>query len=299
MHEGLGGGGAVRDDGPVQPQVDEANAEQFRAWNGDDVQHWVTHIDRYEAASARFDPWLLTAAGIAATDRVLDVGCGAGVSSAAAARAAADGHVVGLDLSAPLLELARRRVEAAGLTNATFVQGDAQVHPFELAAFDVVLSRFGVMFFGDPSAAFANIATAVRPGGRLALLVWQGLDRNEWLGILFDTLAAGRQLPVPPPGAPGPFGLADPDTVRRVLGGAGFADVELADVREPERVGADVDDAYAFLTSLGPTRGLLGGLDEPDRASALAALRARLVDRAGPDGVLLGAAAWLVTAVRA
>lgn len=280
------------------PPVDQANAEQFRAWNGDDVRHWVTHIDRYEAASARFDPWLLGAAGISATDRVLDVGCGAGISSSAAARAAVDGHVVGLDLSAPLLDLARRRTQAAGLTNATFLQGDAQVHPFEPAAFDVVLSRFGVMFFGDPSAAFANIATAVRPGGRLAMLAWQGLDRNEWLGILFDTLAAGRRLPVPPVGAPGPFGLADPDTVRRILEGAGFERVDFADVREPETVGSDVDDAYAFITSLGPTRGLLAGLDEDDRASALSALRARLADRAGPDGVLLGAAAWLITAVR-
>ena len=280
------------------PLVDEANAEQFRAWNGDEVQHWVTHIDRYEAASARFDPWLLTAAGFTATDRVLDVGCGAGRSSSAAARAAVDGHVVGLDLSAPLLALARRRAEAAGLTNVTFVQGDAQVHPFQPAAFDVVLSRFGVMFFGNPSAAFANIARAVRPGGRLAMLVWQGMDRNEWLGVLFETLAAGRPLPAPAAGAPGPFGIADQDAVQRVLPDAGFVDVDLADVREPERVGADVDDAYAFMTSLGPTKGLLGGLDERARTAALDLLRNRLADRAGPDGVLLGAAAWLVTARR-
>ncbi|HEY0126383.1 MAG TPA: methyltransferase domain-containing protein [Blastococcus sp.] len=278
--------------------VDEANAEQFRAWNGDEVEHWVTHIDRYEAASARFDPWLLTAADIGPTDRVLDVGCGAGISSSAAARTAVDGHVVGLDLSAPLLAVARRRTEAAGLANVTFLQGDAQVHPFEPAAFDVVLSRFGVMFFADPPAAFTNIGRAVRPEGRLAMLVWQELARNEWLGILFDTLAVGRPLPAPAPGAPGPFGLADPDTVRSLLTGAGFVDVDLADVREPERVGADVDDAYAFMTSLGPTRGLLAGLDEHDRASARSALRARLAERAGPDGVLLDAAAWLVTARR-
>ncbi|HZB21262.1 MAG TPA: methyltransferase domain-containing protein [Blastococcus sp.] len=280
------------------PLVDEANAEQFRAWNGDEVQHWVTHIDRYEAASARFDPWLLSGAALSATDRVLDVGCGAGVSSRAAARTAVDGHVVGVDLSAPLLALARQRSELAGLTNVQFVQGDAQVHPFDAAAFDVVLSRFGGMFFGDPVAAFANIGTALRPGGRLAMLAWQGLAGNEWLGILFDTLAAGRPLPAPPPGAPGVFGLADPDTVRRILTAAGFVDVDLADVREPERLGADVDDAYAFVCSLGPTQGLLAGLDERARAAALDLLRNRLTDRAGPDGVLLGAAAWLVTAVR-
>ena len=178
------------------------------------------------------------------------------------------------------------------------MQGDAQVHPFEAAAFDVVLSRFGGMFFGDPVAAFANIGTALRPGGRLAMLAWQGLAGNEWLGILFDTLAAGRPLPAPPEGAPGVFGLADPDTVRRILTGAGFVDVDLTDVREPERLGADVDDACTFVCSLGPTQGLLAGLDERARATALDLLRNRLADRAGPDGVLLGAAAWLVTAVR-
>jgi SAM-dependent methyltransferase len=280
------------------PLVDEANAEQFRAWNGDDVQHWVTHIDRYEAASAGFDPWLLTAAAASATDRVLDVGCGAGSSTRAAARVAVDGGVVGVDLSAPLLALARRRSELAGLTNVEFVHGDAQVQPLGPAAFDVVLSRFGAMFFGDPVAAFANIGTALRPGGRLAMLAWQGMAGNEWLSILFETLAAGRPLPAPPEGAPGIFGLADPVHVRRILTGAGFVDVDLADIREPERLGADVEDAYAFLRSLGPTQGLLAGLDESARTSALATLRARLADSAGPDGVLLGAAAWLITATR-
>jgi SAM-dependent methyltransferase len=278
------------------PRVDDANADQFRAWNGDDVRDWVANAHRYEAASARFDPWLLAGARITATDRVLDVGCGAGVSTVAVARLAS--QVTGLDLSAPLLDVARHRAEQAGLGHVTFVQGDAQVHPFEPEAYDVVVSRFGVMFFADPAAAFANIGTALRSGGRLAVLVWQELARNEWLGILLETLAAGRRLPVAAAGAPGPFGLADRDALRRLLIGAGFVDVDLADVREPERVGADVDDAYAFMTSLGPTKGLLAGLDEGARTAALAALRARLVDRAGPDGVLLGAAAWLVTARR-
>lgn len=280
------------------PLVDEANAEQFRAWNGDDAQDWVVHADRYEAASARFDRWLLTAAGIAPADRVLDIGCGAGVSSRAAARLATEGQVVGLDISAPLLAEARRRTEAAGLTNVTFMQGDAQVHPFDPAAFDVVLSRFGVMFFADPLAAFTNIGAALRRGGRLAVLAWQGMGRNEWLRMLFETLAAGRSLPEPPVGAPGPFGLAEPDTVRRLLTAAGFVEIGLADVGEPVYLGADPDDAYAFVSSLGPTRGLLGGLDEQARTAAMDVLRNRLVDRAGSDGVLLGAAAWLVTARR-
>ncbi|MGY1803871.1 class I SAM-dependent methyltransferase [Blastococcus sp. SYSU D00922] len=280
------------------PVVDEANAQQFRAWNGDDAQDWVSNADRYEAASARYDPWLFQAAAIGTSDRVLDVGCGAGVSTRAAARLAADGQATGLDLSAPLLAEARRRTEAAGLRNVDFVQGDAQVHPFEPAGRDVVISRFGVMFFADPVAAFTNIGSALRPGGRLAVVVWQEFSCNEWLRLLVETLAAGRDLPRPPPGAPGPFALADPDAVRRILTAAGFGDVDLADVREPVLLGADADDAYAYVSSLGPVRAMLGGLDEPTGERVLAELRARLAERAGRDGVLLGAAAWVVTARR-
>jgi SAM-dependent methyltransferase len=280
------------------PLVDERNTEQFRAWNGDDGHDWLVNADRYDRASSRYDPRLIEAAGIGAADRVLDVGCGGGVSTRAAARVVLDGHATGIDLSAPLLGEARRRSAAAGLTNTTFVQGDAQVHAFEPASFDVVISRFGVMFFGDPVAAFTNLGRAVRPGGRLALLAWQGLARNEWLQTVLETLAAGRTLPAPPMGAPGPFGLADPDGVRRILAAAGFVDADLADVREPVNFGADRVDAYAFVSSLGVTRGLLRGLDEPSGTAALEALRNRLADHATADGVLLGAAAWLITARR-
>ena len=121
---------------------------------------------------------------------------------------------------------------------------------------------------------------------------------RDWVLVLRDTLAAGRSLPEPPPGTPGPFGLADPDDVQRVLTAAGFDDVELAEVREPMYLGADGDDAFSFVAGLGLTRGLLGGLDNPTRQAALEALRDLLNTHATPDGVLLGAAGWLVTAHR-
>jgi SAM-dependent methyltransferase len=278
--------------------ADPGNADQARAWNSADGDDWVVDADRYDAASGRYDPRLVARAEIAAADRVLDVGCGAGISTRAAARIAVDGHVTGVDLSDQLVDEARRRSAAAGLINTTFVRADAQVHPFEPAAFDVVISRFGVMFFGDPVAAFANIARAVRPGGRLALLSWQELARNEWLQVLRESFAAGRVLPDPPSGVPGPFGLADPDDVRRVLNSAGFVDVGLEDVREPVYLGADRDDAVDFAGRLGLARGLLGGLDEHVRRTALEALRTRLAAAETPDGVLLGSAAWLITARR-
>lgn len=283
---------------PQPPLVDARNAEMAGAWNGEEGEDWAARADRYDAASAAFDAGLLEAAGIGAADRVLDVGCGAGVSTRAAARAAPDGHATGIDLSGPLLAEARRRSAAAGLINTTFLQGDAQVHPFGSASFDVALSRFGAMFFGDPVAAFTNLARALRPGGRLAVLSWQPLARNEWLLVLRRTLAAGRPLPEPPGDAPGPFGLSDPDHVRRVLAAAGFGSVHLADVPGRVRLGADAEDAFDFVSGLGLTRGLLGGLDDGARRAALDELGAALAGHATPDGVLFGAAAWLTTAHR-
>ncbi|WP_448612263.1 class I SAM-dependent methyltransferase [Geodermatophilus sp. URMC 60] len=287
---------------PAQPQppvVDALNADMASAWNGEEGEDWAARADRFDAASAAFDPALLGAAGIAAADRVLDVGCGAGISTRAAARVAVDGRATGIDLSAPLLAEARRRSAVAGLTNTTFVQGDAQVHPFEPGGHDLVISRFGAMFFGDPVAGFGNIARALRPGGRLALLSWQPLARNEWLLLIRRALAAGRPLPEPPGDAPGPFGLSDPDRVRRILTAAGFEAVELTEVPGVVRLGADGEDAFDFVSGLGLTRGLLGGLDDGARQAALDELRAALVEHETPDGVLLDAWAWLTTAQRA
>lgn len=283
---------------PQPPLVDARNAEMAGAWNGAEGEDWAARADRFDAASAAFDPALLEAAGLGAADRVLDVGCGAGVSTRAAARVATAGHATGIDVSAPLLAEARRRSRAAGLANTTFVQGDAQVHPFEPRAYDVVISRFGAMFFGDPVAAFTNTARALRPGGRLALVSWQELARNEWLLLVRRALAAGRSLPEPPSDAPGPFGLSDPDRVRRILTAAGFEAVELVAVRESVWLGTDGADAFDFVSRLGVARGLLGGLDDGARQAALGALRDQLAAHATPEGVLVGASAWLTTARR-
>ena len=284
---------------PRSPLVDARNADMASAWNGEEGEDWAARADRYDAASARFDPALFDGAGIAATDRVLDVGCGAGISTRAAARLATAGHATGIDLSAPLLAEARRRSEAAGLTNTTFVQGDAQVHPFEPGAYDVAISRFGAMFFGDPVAAFANTARALRPGGRLALLSWREPAHNEWLLVIRRTLAAGRPLPEPPRDAAGPFGLSDPNRVCRILTSAGFDAVDLTEVPGAVRLGADGNDAFEFVRGLGLARGLLGGLDHGAQRAALDELRAALAEREVPGGVLLGASAWLATARRA
>ena len=276
----------------------EANVEMAAAWDGDEGTHWAENSDRFDASVARHDRHLQAAAGISARDHVLDVGCGCGASTRLAAQMAVEGGALGVDLSARMLERARQRARDQGLTNVGFEQADAQVHPFESGAFDVVISRFGVMFFADPVAAFTNIGQALRPGGRLALLAWRRLADNEWLSVIRGALAAGRALPEPPAGAPGPFGLAAPDDVRRILGSAGFEDIALDVVDEPARLGADADDAFGFLRGLGITRGLLDGLDEATVAAALDNLRAEMVAHDTGHGVLLDSSAWLITARR-
>ena len=137
------------------------------------------------------------------------------------------GSALGVDLSAHMLDYARRRAAEEGVTNASFQQVDAQIHPFPPGAFDAAISRTGAMFFGDLTAAFTNIGRALVPGGRLVLVAWQPLPANEWIREISGALSAGRDRPAPPPDAPGPFSLSDPDRVRTILTATGFTNIEL------------------------------------------------------------------------
>jgi SAM-dependent methyltransferase len=276
-----------------------ANPEQLKAWNGDEGQDWVRNAARYERSGVRHRPHLISADTVQRGDRVLDIGCGTGRSTIEAARLVADGSALGVDLSGPMLAYARERAAAEGVVNATFLQADAQIHPFDAGAFDVVISETGAMFFGDPEAAFANIAAALRAQGRLALLVWRELDRNEWLVAIRGAVALGRDLPQPPPGAPGhPFSLADPDRVRTILGSAGFDGISLTPIDEPMELGADAEDAFQFFSSSALVNWLLDGVDDAGRAKAMDNLRTVFEEAEGPEGVLLGTSAWLITATK-
>lgn len=275
-------------------RVDPSNADQLTAWDGVNGDFWTVRADRFDQGVARFQPKFLAAAAIEPADNVLDIGCGSGTTTRAAARAASRGTVLGVDLSSRMLRLARERAAAEQLTNVTFEQGDAQIHPLPDSHFDVAVSRNGTMFFGDPAAAFKNIARAIKPGGRLVLLAWQPLADNEWISTFRAILAAGRTLPVPPPTAPSPFSLSDPDRVRSLLTTAGFAEVSLTGLSEPHYVGEDVDDAYDFVQD--HFGGLANDLDPETKAAALAALRANLAEHQTPEGVLYDSAAWLIEA---
>jgi SAM-dependent methyltransferase len=274
------------------------NVEMARAWDGDEGARWAEHAERYEATGHRQRERLVATGLIAAADAVLDVGCGTGKSTRDAARLASSGSALGVDLSGRMLERARNLAATEGVANVQFLQADAQVHRFEAAAFDVAISKFGTTFFADPVAAFANLARALRSGGNLGMLVWRELGRNEWVTGVRAALAMGRQLPEPPPGAPGPFQLANDDYLKRILADAGFVAVELESVDEPIYLGANVDDAFAFVRTMGMVLGLTQDLDEPTRRQALERLHDALATYETEKGVLLGSSAWLVTARR-
>ena len=278
-----------------------ANTAQAEHWNtGEGVAHWIGNQARYDRMHAPFTAMLLGAAGLQPGRNVLDVGCGCGGTTLAAARLVAPGQAVGLDLSGPMLARARADAEAAGLGNLLFLQGDAQVHELEPARFDVVLSRFGVMFFTDPVAAFANVRSATRPGGRLVFVCWQPLDANQWLQV--PGAALGEHVPpVANFGSgdgPGMFAFADPDRIREILAAAGWQDVEITAEQAPILVGGGgtVDDAVEFLRTATMGRTMLAGVDAATADRAIASVRAALAPYADADGVRLGAAAWLVQA---
>jgi SAM-dependent methyltransferase len=266
------------------------NTAQAEAWNGYEGEHWASHADRYDAVNDGFNGYVLDRVG--RDDRVLDIGCGNGrLTRLAAARARS---ATGVDLSGPMLATARAR--AAEVPNVAFEQCDVQVHPFAEGGFDLAVSRFGVMFFADPVAAFANVRRALSPGGRLAFLCMAALAGTD-LGKVFGAMAAYLPQPTGPDGS-GPTSFADPGRTTAVLTEAGFEDVECTRVEADQVWGHDVPDATRFISDWGPVRHHLGMVDTATAAKATEALTAALEPFAGPEAVRLRGAAWLVTGRR-
>jgi SAM-dependent methyltransferase len=274
--------------------ADPSNASQVTAWDGDEGAFWTAQARRFDASLANCQGPFLDAAAIHRSDSVLDVGCGTGQTTRDAARVATNGLALGVDLSSQMIALAKETAVGEGLANVEFQQGDAQNHPFESASFDVVISRMGSMFFGDPGAAFANLRRALRPGGRLTLLTWQAAADNEWLTEFRAAMAVGRDLPSPPHDAPGPFAFADPARVTAILANAGFTDVSFHALNAPMMFGPDPDEAFEFVEAL--TRWMANGLDEAGRAAGHAALRTTISEHTGDRGVAFQCATWIIQA---
>ncbi len=274
------------------------NAQQIEYWNDVSGARWVEMNDVIDAQISPLGEAAM--AGVAPGERVLDIGCGCGQTSLQLAERVGDaGQVVGLDISAVMLARARERAEASGQTNTSFRNADAQTESFA-GDFDVLFSRFGVMFFASPEAAFTNLRSALRPGGRLTCLTWQSLGVNPWLQV--PLAAAAKHLPPagppPDPTAPGPFAFADATRVEGLLTAAGFEAVAHESLERELLVGGgrSLDETVSFLVQLGPTNTALRDADDALRASVLTEIRAALEPYHDGSAVRMPAAAWIVSA---
>lgn len=280
-----------------------ANAEQAEYWNTLMAAKWVAN---QAAIDARFGPLtdlFVERAAPAPGERVIDVGCGTGASLLAIAeRVAPDGAALGIDFSEPMLSRADERVRAAGHSHVMLRLVDAQTHPFDQETFDLVASRFGVMFFADPVAAFANLKRALKPGGRLAFVAWTELDANPWFAL---PLAVGiRHLGEPepkPPRAPGPFAFSEPSYVAEILTAAGFAGVDIERAEGVIPGGRSADEEAAFACYMGPVARLIRER-APDDEAVVARIAEGVAERfrafETADGVRLPAVVNAVSATR-
>lgn len=269
---------------------------QKEYWNSQVGDEWVRHADGIDAMLASLTQAAFGALNLQPGERVLDIGCGGGATTLRAADLVSEsGRAVGVDISQPLLELGRRRAE--GRSNIAFVEADAGVAAIPGAPFGAAFSRFGVMFFDDPIAAFANIRRAVAPGGRLVFASWRPFAENLWTAEPLGALTPLLKEPLKPanPDLPGPFALSDPGKIERVLAGAGWRDVSIGRWDGDVLIGANAPDAAAFLLKIGPCARAINeqGLD-PVEAERL--LLAFLRAHEGPHGVARPAACWIVRA---
>ncbi len=277
-----------------------ANEEMRRFWNEAAGPEWVALEREFDVTLAPFSDELLRRAAAARGEHALDVGCGFGTTALALARAVGpDGRVMAVDVSAPLLERARQRAQDAGITTVIFREADAQDAALPQGHFDLVLSRFAVMFFDDPVAAFRNLLAAAKPGGRLAFACWRSAEDNPWFTFPASVIAPYVALPAPQPGAAGPFSFADEARVREVLAAAGWAAV-VVDAFDADVVQGGGGDADAVVRHLarGQVAVALRNATEPDRDAALAALRAAVAEHMGDGPAKWPGRAWMVGARR-
>lgn len=272
----------------------ELSAEQAAHWNGPGGQGWLAAYARIERSIADIGRTTVAAAAARPGERAIDVGCGTGDTTLALAGAVGPtGHVLGIDISEPLIGAARAKTAA----NATFVVGDAAAHPFEAAGYDLVFSRFGVMFFGDPVAAFRNLRQALRPTGRLVFVCWRTPAENPW--GLVPVRAAAPHLPlIPRPGSeePGQYSFGDRARVERILKESGFGAITLEPIDRPIWIGADVAEVVANAGRFGPMARAFAEATPAQAEKARAAIAEAIAPHQGADGVAMPGACWLVRA---
>ncbi|MGV0742903.1 class I SAM-dependent methyltransferase [Mycolicibacterium sp. XJ870] len=270
------------------------NVHQDEVWNGVDGVHWADHFERYDAMAQGFDRELLVGAALTEASDVLDIGCGTGQTTRLAARQSRRGRVVGVDLSAPMLECARRLATEEGITNLSFVRADAQVHSFPRDHFDVAISRAGVMFFADPVAAFVNILDTIRPGGRVAFVTHR--DASKPFQAIYEAVAEHVAVADELSGD-GVELFAEPQQVGSILYGAGFVEIVAKPVDVVSFIGRGAEEATDFLFD-GPLHPMLRHANAAGRHRARAAVLKTLRGSESDDGVRLPAHGWLYTATK-
>lgn len=276
--------------------------DQIAYWNGPTGERWVREQAMLDEMLRPFGDAALDAARVTPDEAVVDVGCGCGDTSLALATLVGSrGHVVGLDASAQMLSCAKQR--GAGRPNLSFVEGDASSEPLARGSFDLLFSRFGVMFFSDPIGAFAHLRGVIRPNGRMAFVCWQSLSENPWAAVPFEAVASVLGRPEPrPEDAPDPFSFGAAVRVREILEAAGFRDVNMRSFETMVSFGTSgsTDEAVSEIARLGPVARLLIDRDEAAIARAKAAIRTVATSYRTPKGaVQFPAAAWIVTAENA
>jgi SAM-dependent methyltransferase len=280
--------------------MSSSNVGQEEYWNGPTTRNWSERHEPIDKVFAGLTQIAMDVAAPQPGERVIDIGCGSGTTVLqVAARVGPQGHVLGADIAQRSVEKARKRLAAAGLRQAEVMLADASTHAFSPASFDLIFSRFGVMFFADPTAAFANVRKALKPGGRLALAAFRAREENRW--VVEPTAAVRDLLPplkMPGPEEPGQFAWADPARVHRILEGAGFQDVALAP-RDPDMILAGAGDAAGaadFAMQLGPAAQAMLNASPQQREQVRSRLEEFFKSKDSSRGIVLPGAIWLVTA---
>jgi SAM-dependent methyltransferase len=282
------------------------NAQQIEYWNEVSGERWVEMGDVIDAQIAPLGEVAMDRARIKSGERVLDIGCGCGQTSLElAARVGEGGSVLGLDISGPMLARARDRAQEASASNVSFRQADAQTHDFDASdesEFDLLFSRFGVMFFSSPVEAFTNLMSALRPAGRLTFVCWQRLDLNPWMHL--PIIAAAKHIPPsgppPEPNAPGPFAFADRERVESILQESGFLNIRLESLERDLLVGggSSLDDTVGFLAQLGPAGAMLREASAELKSSVMKEIHDAIKPFQEGGGVRMPSTTWIVSAER-
>ncbi|HVN91021.1 MAG TPA: class I SAM-dependent methyltransferase [Candidatus Binataceae bacterium] len=278
--------------------MSEANRQQIELWSGALGKRWVAYQEAMDRIWRPISEIALECAGVKAGEHIVDIGCGCGATALELARRVGpSGSVLGIDVSAPMLDRARQRAQESALSNLALVEADASTYPFDGTA-DLIFSRFGVMFFADPVAAFSNLRRALRPGGRVTFVCFRQREQNAWWRVPMTATWTVVAPESPTPATePGPFSLADEARIRAILVNSGFADAACEAIDCDVVLGVDPASTAEFMINAGPAARAVGGANDATRVRVHDAIASALSRHVSSEGVSLRAATWIVRAV--